>query len=54
MRQRSLVARLLCLFLLGSELLLEFGNAAGIAISLCVIAVWCFLKDRFVSAGIFV
>ena len=43
---------LICVFLLTSELLLEVGNAAGIAISLCVIAVWCFLKGRFVPAGI--
>ncbi len=28
------------------------GNTAGIVVSLCVIAVWCFLQDRFVPAGI--
>ncbi len=33
-------------------MLIEVGNAAGIAISLCVIAVWCFLQERFVPAGI--
>jgi len=43
---------LICLFLIGNELLLEIGNPAGIAVSLCVIAVWCFLKDRFVPAGV--
>lgn len=43
---------LICIFLFNSELLLEVGNAAGIAISLCVIAVWCFLRDRFVPLGI--
>lgn len=43
---------LIGVFLLGSELLLEIGNTAGIAASLCVIAAWCFLKDRFVPAGI--
>ena len=43
---------LICCFLLTSELLIEVGNAAGIAISLCVIAVWCFLQERFVPAGI--
>ena len=43
---------LICLFLLTSELLLEVGNAAGIAISLCVIGVWCFLRERYVPAGI--
>jgi hypothetical protein len=43
---------LICLFLFGSELLLEVGNTAGIAVSLCVIAVWCFVKERFVPAGV--
>ena len=43
---------LICFFLLTSELLLEVGNAAGIAVSLCMIAVWCFLQERFVPAGI--
>ncbi|MGD1108443.1 MAG: glycosyltransferase family 87 protein [Terracidiphilus sp.] len=43
---------LIGLFLLGSEMLLEIGNPAGIEVSLCVIAVWCFLRDRFVPAGI--
>jgi hypothetical protein len=33
-------------------LLVITGNAAGIAISLCVVAVWCFLRERFVPAGI--
>ena len=32
--------------------LLHIGNAAGIAVGLCTISVWCFLKDRFVPAGI--
>jgi len=43
---------LICIFLFGSELLLEVGNTAGITVSLCVIAVWCFLKERFVPVGI--
>ena len=43
---------LICLFLIGSEITLEIGNAACIATSLCVIAVWCFIKERFVPAGI--
>ena len=43
---------LLCLFLAGSELLIEVGNTAGIVVSLCVIAAWCFLRERFAPAGI--
>lgn len=43
---------LLCIFLAGSEMLLEFGNTAGIAVSLCVIAVWCFLRQQFAAVGV--
>jgi hypothetical protein len=43
---------LICLVLANSEVLFATGNPAGIAVSLCVVAVWCFLKDRFVWAGI--
>jgi len=35
-----------------SELLMVFGNMAGIAISLCVVASWCFLRNRFALAGV--
>ena len=42
----------LCLFLIGNALLIEVGNPAGIAVSLCLIAAWCFLKERHVSAGV--
>jgi hypothetical protein len=45
-------ACLICLFLITSELLIEVGNAAGIAVSLCTIAVWTFLRQKFVPAGI--
>ena len=48
-----IVSGVLIGFLLAnSELLLITGNAAGIAISLCVAAVWCFLRERFVPVGI--
>lgn len=43
---------LLAGFLLANcEGLLLDGNAAGIAVSLCIIAVWCFLKQRFALVG---
>jgi len=35
-----------------SEVLIITGNAAGIVISLCVVSVWCFVKNRFVLAGV--
>ena len=47
-----LAGGLLGLILLNSELLIFEGNMAGLVISLCVIAVWCFLSDRFVPLGI--
>jgi len=50
-------APILCGALLGyllanSEVLLVLGNPSGVAISLCVAAVWCFLRERFIPAGI--
>ena len=38
--------------LANSEVLIITGNAAGIVVSLCVIAVWCFVRNRFVFAGV--
>lgn len=43
---------LIGLFLLNSELLVISANAAGIVVSLCVIAVICFLRNRFVLLGV--
>ena len=44
---------LICLVLANCEVLLSSGNLAAIAVSLCIAAVWCFFKGRFVPAGIF-
>jgi hypothetical protein len=38
--------------LANSELLVVLGNPSGIVISLCVVAVWCFLRERLVPVGI--
>lgn len=38
--------------LANSEALIITGNAAGIVVSLCAVAVWCFMRERFVAAGI--
>jgi hypothetical protein len=43
---------LICFILANSEAFFATGNSAGIVISFCIIAVWCFLKDRFVPIGI--
>jgi glycosyl transferase family 87 len=34
------------------EVIFSGGNTAGIVVGLCVIAVWCLLKDRFVMLGV--
>ena len=43
---------LVCFLLANSEILFGGGNAAGVAVSLCLIAVWCFLEDRSIKLGI--
>lgn len=43
---------LICILLANSEVLFTLGNTAGIAVSLCVVAVWCFFRDRMVWAGV--
>ncbi len=43
---------LVCMVAVNSEVLFLDGNLAGIAVSLCVAAVWCFLKERFLLVGI--
>ncbi len=48
----AISAGLICILLANSEILIATGNAAGIAVCLCIVAVWCFLKERYVLAGI--
>jgi hypothetical protein len=43
---------LVCVLAANCVILFANGNTACIVISLCVIAVWCFLQDRFVAAGL--
>jgi hypothetical protein len=43
---------LICMVLANSLVIFGGGNTAGIAVSLCLVAVWCFLRERFVLAGI--
>jgi hypothetical protein len=38
--------------LANSGSVLYFGNPAGFVVPLCVIAVWCFVRERFVFAGV--
>jgi len=43
---------LICILLADCEGVFLAGNTAAIVVGLCVIAVWCFLEERFVAAGI--
>lgn len=43
---------LLAFLLANSGMALAIGNPAGVTVAFCVIAVWCFVNERFVSAGI--
>jgi hypothetical protein len=43
---------LVCLLAANCEEIFCAGNAAGLVVSLCAVAVWCFLRERFVPVGI--
>lgn len=45
-------AILTCILVANCQSLFLGGNTAGITVCLCVIAVWCFVEDRFVAAGV--
>ena len=47
-----LAAIMVGFMLANAEVVFAFGNAAGVAVSLCAIAVWCFITERFETAGI--
>lgn len=43
---------LLCFMLANGGILFASGNAAAVTIGLCVIAAWCFFRNRFVPIGV--
>jgi hypothetical protein len=43
---------LACMIAINCESIFVGGNTAGLVVGLCGIAVWCFLQDRFVWAGV--
>jgi hypothetical protein len=45
---------LACLLAANCEVVFGGGNTAGIVVGLCVLAVWCFIEERFVLAGVVV
>jgi hypothetical protein len=48
---RGISLLLIAILVFGCEITFATANTAGIVIGLCVIATWCFLKNRFVMAG---
>lgn len=51
-RAPAIVCGLILFVLANTEVFFPIGNPAGIVVSLCVVAVWCFLRNRFIWAGI--
>lgn len=51
-RAPVLAGCLIGFWLASSTVIFAGGNAVGLAVSCCVIAVWCFLKERWALAGI--
>lgn len=47
-----LTASLIALLLATSGSVLAIGNAAGMAVGLCVVGAWCFLRQRWVAVGV--
>lgn len=48
----ALSAALVCIVLVNSEIIFAGGNTAGFVVSLCLIAVWCLVKERWVFVGV--
>lgn len=47
-----LCAAIVAYLLANSEILVVLSNPSELAIGLCIIAVWCFLRDRYVPGGL--
>ena len=43
---------MVCVCVANSEVILSFGNVAGLAVSLCALAAWAFIEEKFVRAGV--
>lgn len=48
----SLSAALIAISLMSAAIVLGNGNPAGIVTAFALVAVWCFLKGRFIAAGV--
>jgi hypothetical protein len=47
-----IAAILLCFCLANSGSVIYFGNPAGVAVPLCILATWCFIRERLVKSGV--
>jgi hypothetical protein len=43
---------LMLLVLSGNAMVLKVGNSAAVVIGLCAIAVWCFVRERYITVGV--
>ena len=43
---------LLCFAVVNCQSLIHYANPGAVAVPFCLVAVWCFLRERFVLAGI--
>jgi hypothetical protein len=43
---------LVCFLLANCLVIFTYANAAGLVAGLCAVAVWCFIRERFVPAGV--
>jgi hypothetical protein len=51
-RAPGLTLFLLCIVTANYEVILQGGNGSALAVSLCVVAVWCFFRQRYEQAGV--
>jgi len=51
-RESRLALFLICLMMANCQVLFITGNTAGVAVGLCVVAVWCFVRQRLVWVGV--
>ncbi len=51
-RGQGIALFLIFIVLANSEVLFAVGNTAGFAVSLCIVATWCFIRERFLFAGV--
>ncbi|UWZ83083.1 glycosyltransferase family 87 protein [Occallatibacter riparius] len=51
-RAPAFALTLACVILANCQNLMQIGNSSGVAVSLCIVGVWCFFKQRYKWLGI--